>query len=329
MITLKDPYSPERRFLKSTRKSRLGTMRKLILILTIGLFALANADQGMTSPTHSDNVGKIVFSSEEIKFKNEDAGKLKTVFKLGDPIYGRMYFQQSLANTPLFHTQGGEAYRDSHRDGSWKLLLSVDGENQGIRFGNFAQGKVDEKAEKEWTTWQINLAPDQAKLGEKNIVDAWIKVAARLKPGKHTIKLSFQATLGQYESKPMAVGSFDIVVAEGASFAAGAFPASTYQGADLTSLKERMKNALVGPVAKSASEVIDVAVTSDWNHGRYTDTLVEYRKIQGTVLWADSDGDGVNRYTTYSFIQDKQGSGWSGLRFNAFVNGGLEGNVKR
>ncbi len=283
----------------------------------------------MTSPTHSSNVGKIVFSNREIPFKKEDPSKLKTSFELGEPIYGRMYFKQSMANTPLSHSQTQEPYTDAHRDGSWELDLSVDGVPQNIKFQTFALGKVSAKALQDWTTWQLNLAPDRPEFGEKNITDPWIKVASRLKPGKHTIKLTFYSTLGQYKSKPMAEGEFTINVAEGASFSAGSFPESTYQGSDLNSIKEQMKRALVGPVAKSPGEIADVAVTSDWNHGRYTDTLVEYRKIQGTILWADTDGDGVERYTSYSFIQNKQGNGWSTLKFKAFVNGGPEGNVKR
>ena len=303
---------------------------KRILLFTLLLCGLTLADQGMTSQSHADNVGKIVFSSSEIKFRNEDPSKFITTFKLGDPIYGRMYFPQNMLNTPLYHSQGNDVLpAGGYREGEWEIRLYVDGQSQNVKFNNFAMGKVSEKAEREWTTWQVNLAPDDPKFRENNIVDPWIKIAARLKPGTHEIKLEFRAVQGQYYSKPMAVGSFQMVVDEGADFAAGVFPKDTYTGSDLASLKESMKYALVGPVAKSASEITDVSVTSDWRHGRYTDTLVEYRKIQGTVLWADTDGDGVSRYTTYSFIQTKQGNGWSNLKFNAFVNGGMEGNVKR
>jgi hypothetical protein len=303
-------------------------MKRALLLLTF-LTGLVWADQGMTSSTHTSHAGQIVFSTQEIKFRNEDSSKLRESFRLGEPIYGRLYFSQSMGNTPLFHSQqGSELGSTSGREGRWELKVYVDGENQDMRFGAFTDGKVSEKAEQEWTTWQLNLAPDKDEFKESRITDPWIKLAARLKPGTHSIKLEFYATQGQYRSKPMATGSFDLVVAEGDSFSAGEFPKSTYTGSDLESLKETMKSALKGPVAKSASEILDVSVTSDWDYGRYTDTLVEYRKIQGTVLWEDKDGDGVCRYTSYSFIQDKSGNGWGPLRFKAFVNGGPEGNYK-
>lgn len=303
-------------------------MKRLALFLLL-LAATSWADQGMTSDTHASHVGQIVFSTEEIKFRNEDPSKLRTSFKLGEPIYGRLYFAKSMANTPLYHTQiSDELPPNSGREGRWEVKLYVDGENQNERFGAFTDGKVSEKAEREWTSWQFNLAPERDELKEHRIVDPWIKVAAGLQPGTHTIKLEFYATQGQYRSKPMAVGSFDLVVAEGASVAAGEFPKSTYTGDDVTSVAEDMKRALVGPVAKAPGEILDVSVTSDWNYGRYTDTKGEYRKIQGTVLWADNNSDGVCRYTSYSFIQDKVGNGWSTLKFKAFVNGGPEGNYK-
>ncbi|MCA9779081.1 MAG: hypothetical protein KC800_20270 [Candidatus Eremiobacteraeota bacterium] len=301
--------------------------KRLLLLLLLALPTWA--DQGMTSATHTSNVGRVVFSTEEIKFKNEDPSKLRSTFKLGEPIYGRMYFARSMANTELYHDQLGEPLPPgSGREGNWEVKLSVDGENQNVRFGAFTEGKVSEKAESEWTTWQFNLAPDVDSLKESRITDPWIKVAAGLPPGTHEIKVEFYATLGQYRSKPMAAGSFQLEVGEGASFAAGEFPQSTYTGTDLQSLKEQMKNALDGPVAKDGDEILDVSVTSDWNPGRYTDTLVEYRKIQGTVLWADNNGDGVCRYTSYWFIQDKSGNGWGPLKFKAFSNGGPEGNYK-
>lgn len=72
------------------------------------------------------------------------------------PIYGRLYFKQTMAKTPIYHMQTGEKYKHAHRDG--------------------------------------------------------------------------------------------------ASFSAGSFPKSTYTGSDLNSIREAIKGALVGPVAKSESD---------------------------------------------------------------------------
>lgn len=304
-------------------------MKFHLLLATLLLTAFCLADQGMTSPTHAENVGKIVFSNQEIKFRKEDSSKFRNSFNLGEPLFGRMYFKQCMGMTPLYHTQTTHVLQPGgYRDGSWEVLLYVDGVSQNKKFQNFADGQSSDKVVNNWTTKQLNLAPDDPSVLEPHISDPWIEVAAALKPGTYDIRVVFQATQGQYKSKPMAEGSFKLTVGANSDFAAGSFPQSTYTGSDLNTIRDAMKGALVGPVAKSFSDILDVSVTSDWKHGRYTDSLVEYRKIQGTVLWADSNGDGVSRYTSYSFIQTKQGSSWSALKFNAFVNGGPEGNYK-
>ena len=208
-----------RRFERNLTKGQ--TMKKLMLFLLL-LTAAAWADQGMTSATHSANVGKIVFSTEEIKFKNEDPFKLRTSFRLGEPIYGRLYFARSMANTELYHSQLGEPLpQGDEREGYWEVKLSVDGENRNVRFGAFTEGKVSEKVEIEWTTWQFNLFPDQDSLEESRFTDPWIQVAAGLQPGTHQIEIEFYATQGQYRSKPMAQGSFTLVVGEGADVESG------------------------------------------------------------------------------------------------------------
>lgn len=117
----------------------------------------------------------------------------------------------------------------------------------------------------------------------------------------------------------MAVGEFTLLVGAGERVAAtGRFPADTYKGGDLKQIRAQMKKALVGPVTQSADEILEVSVTGDWVHGRDAATKNRYRKIRGAVLWADTDGDKVCRYHTYTFISDEVGGGWAPLRYRAF-----------
>jgi hypothetical protein len=102
------------------------------------------------------------------------------------------------------------------------------------------------------------------------------------------------------------------------------FPGDSYSGGDLAAIKSQMLAALLGNVTKSNDEVLDIAVTSNWNEGIYTDTKQAYRKIMGTVLFADKDGDGVSRYTSYIFISNKADGNWQQLKFKAF-NASIEG----
>lgn len=298
-----------------------------ILFLLLGATAIAN--QGMTSPTHKENVGKIVFSDQEVKFRKEDPSQLKESFQLGEPIYARAYFAQPIRSSPWV-LNGQPTDLGNLQDTDYEIRMYFDGVHQEYRFGKFfGPHGLGPKSAFEWTTFQVNLTPKEQDKGERYMREAWAKLTRKLSPGPHKVRMELWGVMGQAQTaSAMAVGEFTLNVREGSAVEAGSFPADSYSGSDLEQLKSIMRGVLVGPVAKSGSEILDVSVTSDWREGRYTDTLVRYRKIQGTVLWHDSDGDGYCRFTSYSFIQTWTGNGWGSLQFKAFVNGGPEGEVK-
>ncbi|MCW9013178.1 MAG: hypothetical protein OQL06_05290 [Gammaproteobacteria bacterium] len=103
------------------------------------------------------------------------------------------------------------------------------------------------------------------------------------------------------------------------------YPSDSYSGGDLSDIKQQMLKALNPSVIKNETEVLEISVTSDWKSGIYRDTKIEYRKIQGTVLFHDKDNDGISRFMTYVFISDKTSGNWSQLKFKAFCMGCPEG----
>ncbi len=106
-------------------------------------------------------------------------------------------------------------------------------------------------------------------------------------------------------------------------------PRSDYKGGGAGTLARQMKSAMVkSAAAKSSKEILKLVPMGRWQDGRYGDTRVQYRKINGMVLWYDKDNDGVCRFTTYKFVKDKKGSGYGPLRFQAFCNGCAEGWTK-
>jgi NTP pyrophosphatase (non-canonical NTP hydrolase) len=102
-------------------------------------------------------------------------------------------------------------------------------------------------------------------------------------------------------------------------------PDDNYSEGDLADLKEQMLNALLGSVIKDENEVTGIAVISDWVEGKYTDSKQPYRKINGTVLFADNDDDGISRFTSYVFISNEVNGDWQPLKFKSFCNGCPEG----
>ena len=106
------------------------------------------------------------------------------------------------------------------------------------------------------------------------------------------------------------------------------FPDDVYNSGDISEIKEQMLKALLGSVIKNKNEVTGLAVISDWVEGIYTDSKQPYRKINGTVLFADNDGDGISRFTSYVFISNEVDSDWQALKFKSFCNGCAEGWTK-
>ncbi|MDX2510013.1 MAG: hypothetical protein QNK28_10745 [Desulfobacterales bacterium] len=69
----------------------------------------------------------------------------------------------------------------------------------------------------------------------------------------------------------------------------------------------------------SKQEITGIVVTSDWHKGIYRDSKLPYRKINCTVLYADTDGDDVSRYLTHVFISDSINEEWQPLKYKGIV----------
>ncbi|MDP6705150.1 MAG: hypothetical protein QF893_02310 [Alphaproteobacteria bacterium] len=288
------------------------------------------SQQGISGKRHRGNIGRFIWSKKEIGLKSQDQAVLSDTFKLSDPIFGRLYSEYSMGNTPVY--QEGAAKPKANSRFGYEYRLYIDGKNVPVKFGVFVEGRYRGKFPQWNTTWQFGPHPVPADKAFEAEANAWRTATKNLSKGRHRIRFEFWSKDGSYRSQgPTAVGEFTLLVGAGERIAAtGTFPADSYGGGDLKSIRQQMRKALVGPVTKSADQVLDVSVIGDWAYGRYTDTKIRYRKITGTVLWADSDDDKVCRYNSYVFISDEAGGGkWSPVRYRAFRTGPAhEGDVE-
>ena len=285
-------------------------------------------DQGFTSSVHKKHAKKIVWSKSEVSFRNQESNVLESRFNLTDPIFGRVYLEKSIRNTPVYSSVSSEPLENHRNSFEWKLY--IDDKDAGGSFGVFYEGYYNDDMGKTWTTWQFSphlLKPENA--DEKKIVSAWEKAVRGLAAGEHDIRFELWGVQGQQRSaEPMAVGSFVLVVSKGERIGTvSKFPKATYSGNDALQLGNQLKNALVQKGIAQSSEIKKLAITSDWAYNQYTDTKKEYRKISATVLFTDKDNDGICRFVTYNFISDKTGNGWSIPRFHSFCNGCPEGDI--
>lgn len=319
-------------------------MKKLILLCWLLCVGLTLADQGISSAAHAANQGRIVFSKEEIKFEHEDVSKFKQNFSPQEPIYGRLYLSTPLRSATLYERASRTPAPEEVRDREWEVQLYVDGIPYPAGGGAFAAGRVSDEVQASWTTWQFNLAPDRPELRDAELGNAWTRLVSGLAPGRHELRVVFHAVQGPYSSVPLAEGRFELELASQGppptkveligsepppSLPLASFPADSYSGSDLDALKQGVKKALVGTVFNSPQEIADIALTSGWVSGRYTHNNAEYRRIQATVLWASVTSPNEQRFASYSFIQTKQGNGWSALKLRGPAPAGPQGRVKR
>jgi hypothetical protein len=108
-------------------------------------------DQGMTSPTHEKNVGKIVFASTEIQFQKEDPSTFRSAFKLGDPIYARLYLQRSPERVLLRAGKEAPVQDASDREPKYKFEISASLNGKPL-------GATQSMMGTEWTTYNFVLA---------------------------------------------------------------------------------------------------------------------------------------------------------------------------
>lgn len=124
--------------------------------------------QGITSDLHRQNMGRIVFSGQDMPLDQMNAGMLKASFTLGDEIYYRVYMAEP-APTQLYGKVPGVDDHNTAYFTQYKMRFTVDGRPYEV--SQRPWGTADEY--KEWTTWRGQLLsrsdrffPGQESFGE-------------------------------------------------------------------------------------------------------------------------------------------------------------------
>ncbi len=283
-----------------------------------------------SSAMHRNNPRKMVWSTKIISKDVQDSFKPRKSFKLTDPIFGRIYLEHSLGNTPIY-SQNGDSEPSENTNFGYEFKLMIDGQEKTHKFGVFSGGKFPSNVGETWTSWQF--APNPVPFDESFSVEAeaWRKATSGLAAGTHEVRFELWGVQGSYRTRqPMSVGEFSLVVGEGDRVVSGVkFPSDTYRGSDLKKIKQGIMRVMEGSAGKSTGEVLTVAVTSDWEIGIYNDSKRQYRTIRGAILWNDNDGDGYFRFTSCYFVSNHQsGDKWEELKFKSYSMGGPEGDVE-
>jgi len=272
---------------------------RLAIFFTFVTFLLANIvnaqDQGMTSSTHSANVGKIVFAKERIKFDSQDQIKLEKAFNSNDPLYGRIYLPKSLSRLGA-EDNGGKC---KNAEGVYRIKMFIDGQSKGI----LNEQRVEAPT---WTTIQINLnlsAGDSVDRQNSGVPDKWKAAVQPLADASHQVKLEVWGGPANCELK-YAEGEFALNKTGGSMASLGKLPeAKMTNGA----LEQEMIAAVKGQGWTSEGPIKVVIIEPEWRMVRDAFGNITDREINThTVL--KSTNDGSCRANDISFRQPHTGN---------------------
>jgi hypothetical protein len=255
-------------------------------------------DDGVRPGFHQKNAGKIVFSTVPITPGKEDPGKLVTSFKLGQPIYWRVYSERSAAN----QARGdGHECRFDEAPPARSFLVELDGKALTGTFPTFAGTKVSKKEWNSETSWSeshaLNAPVDTHEISFN--ADFVARVVGDLSPGTHKLVMKAVAEcVGEkprYISKPMAVGSITIEVSPEAVAAVTApqadLPAAGRKDPKLAAQAIKIMNAYWKQHGSDRRAVKAVIVDKDWSLERNELTgIVIARSIDTVVAYKDDKG---------------------------------------
>ncbi len=277
-------------------------MKKAFVFACVCVFFLINSafaqDQGMTSETHRNNIGKILWAKQRINFNEQDSIKYDTVFDVSDPLYGRVYLPKSLYR--LSEDQGQDCINHSSY---FEVRAFVNGVYKGVLNSNYFGSSS-------WTTVQINLnlsAGDQTDSVNSNVPRKWSALLKTLDDGTYDVKFEFFGGQGKC-AKKFAEGSFTLnKKGEQKAQLMKELPAAQKRDPKLeASMLEAFKKR-----GWDEEAIRIIIVEGDWRIIRNALGTIVRREINTNIILKKKTG--TCRLTDISFIQPYQGNGKYGM----------------
>lgn len=261
-------------------------------------------NQGITSETHRNNIGKILWAKERIQFKNQDGISYATEFNQGDAIYGRGYLEDCLYNLSI--DSGNNDCLNPNNE--FELRLLVNGEGFGKLYENYFP-------DQDWTTFQVTLAlsdGDREDRINKGISAKWATVANKLAIGKYDITIEFWGGKPGCELIKYAEGSFVFNKTSGESVSGSGEKVPPHKMLN-PKLSKEMIEEVKAEGWKNESPIYVVIIEPDWRIIRDAWGKITAREINTFVILKDNDGN--CRANDISFRQFYNGKKYGNTRF--------------
>ena len=207
-------------------------------------------EQGITSKTHRNNVGKILWADHRILFDIQDNTTYSTEFSSGEAIYGRGYLEHCLYNYSIDLGNG----QCLNTTSNYELRINIDGHDMGV----FNAGSFPDQ---NWTTFQINLvlsSGDSEDGINKGVSSKWAKLINSLDKGQHKVSFEFWGGKNDCEKKKYAEGTFTYNKSSD----------SKVKGSSEEVPQAQMKNA------KLEKEMLEICRNQGWKNDTPIDILI-------------------------------------------------------
>lgn len=277
-----------------------------------GKFTKVKEDD-MVSEVHRNNLGKIFFANEEIKYENPDENLFKKRINANERLYVRAYFPNAAVNEPQVEFNGKKLkyYDPCAWNCSFQLDLYVNGD-----FATSLYKSTFEGDENQWTTRQFNVVPDPEEASSNS---DWKEVVDGLELGEYEAELRFyfgrpdklrEAGYSE-EIKPIASGKFTLVKDSNAGVKIGTTFNDNFRAG---MSNEVLESEILQKIQERAQKFehslkhLDLKISSqNWevNRNEYTSVIID-RSLM-VVTYSELD-KGTCEASFFTITQDHNGS---------------------
>ena len=287
-------------------------------------------DNGISSPVHTKNIKKIVFSKTEIVKGQENESSFTNSFSATDNIYPRVYLEKSIGTEAksIGDCYGGSNFiRWTFDDGATKLPEWLDE-------SNFTA--TDEDL---WTTFQPGMSPSESDMNyDESKIKNFVKIVRYLPVGTHKVKMEVVYDIPEDEQpagsrdeqnsrkfttkfgteKVLATGEFTLNVTEAGKKALYKKACPLYKDevadynrsaftlvSNATSLVKETKN-----IDWNKFTLLKIVGAKDWKYEKNYYGVILSRSAGAGVYLLNKE-DGFIYYSSVSFYQENTSSGGS------------------
>ncbi|WP_254519201.1 hypothetical protein [Aquimarina sp. Aq78] len=284
-----------------------------------------------TSEFHKNNVGKIVFFSEEPVIGKEDKGLIKNSFKVGEEIWAIAYLPSTFNSNEYFKRLTNSFY-DAYGKTHYWITVGVDKndkdrlpkENEIVNQCTVKTIYKDD-LEKNYVVFQLIPASLESTVKDKGVSDFLLKrMGERLQSKKHRIRVSL--TDGEMkQNQEIISGYFNYDATSGTESLLALSKAKANKVLEEKKLPSAVRkdtnieNEMLMQVklwgSKNNWSDVDfrrAIITLDWTILKDKYGNIEGKYIEGDVLYKSDEGCG---YRNFGFIRKYQGGG----RYNSSI----------